>query len=164
MSDLPDDEGLPPTALRCESGPYVGTRSAPLTRFARHPGLDAVMLELSAGFGPQHWWPALELLRNELLGVFGVGPETADRILCFTAGRRTPVVDAYTLRILRRHDLFPADRPYEEVRGWLREVLVDSQLVYGEFHALCVLAGSRYCKPKPDCESCPATAPERFSR
>ena len=144
MSDLPGDEGLEPTTLRCESGPYVGTHSAPLTRSARHPGLDAVMLELYGGFG--------------------VGTETADGILCFAAGRRTPVVDAYTRRIIGRHDLFPADRPHEEFRGRLREVLVDSQLVYEGFHALCGRAGSLYCKPKPDCESCPATAPERFSR
>ena len=97
-------------------------------------------------------------LRGELLGVHGIGPETADCILCYAAGRRTPVVDAYTRRILARHDLVPADTPYEAVREWLRGALVDDPLVYEEFHALAVRAGT-YCKPTPDCESCPAPPP-----
>lgn len=98
-------------------------------------------------------------LRAELLGVWGVGPETADSILCYAAGRRTCVVDAYTRRMLSRHGFLDHDRPYDEIRGWLEERLVDAQYVYEEFHALCVRAGYAHCKPSPRCESCPATTP-----
>ena len=101
----------------------------------------------------------LEPLRTELLGVWGIGPETADDILCYAAGRRTPVVDASTRRILDRHGLLPADTPYEGVRSWLRAELVDSQLVYEEFHALCVRTGAAFCKVNPRCEACAATPP-----
>jgi endonuclease-3 related protein len=102
----------------------------------------------------------LEPLREELLGVWGVGPETADSILCYAAGRRTAVVDAYARRILSRHGLAPADAPYEALRAWLQERLARSQWVYEESHALFVRAGYDNCKPSPACEDCPATTPQ----
>lgn len=101
----------------------------------------------------------LEPLRDELLGVHGIGPETADSILCYAAGRRTAVVDAYTRRLLSRHGFLEAHAPYESIRGWLHEHLEDSQAVYEEFHALCVRVGYDHCKPTARCETCPATSP-----
>ena len=101
----------------------------------------------------------LERVRHELLGVWGVGPETADSILCYAAGRRTAVVDVYTRRILGRHGLVDPDAPYDELRRWLTQRLVASQAVYEEFHALCVRAGYDHCKPTARCECCPATSP-----
>ena len=101
-------------------------------------------------------------LRDELLLVHGVGPETADSILCYAAGRRTAIVDAYTRRILARHDLGPAEAPYEELREWLGERLVASQLAFEEFHALFVRAGNANCRPRADCARCPATSPPGF--
>jgi endonuclease-3 related protein len=101
----------------------------------------------------------LARIRAELLGVWGVGPETADSILCYAAGRRVAVVDAYTRRVLSRHGLLDGTLPYEEVRAWLEERLVDSQAVYEEFHALCVRVGYDHCKPTPRCAGCAATAP-----
>lgn len=98
-------------------------------------------------------------LRAELLAVWGVGPETADSILCYAAGRRVAVVDVYTRRLLGRHGLCEAEAPYEDVRAWLEERLVGSQAVYEEFHALCVRAGNAFCKPSPRCAQCVATAP-----
>lgn len=98
-------------------------------------------------------------LREELLSVHGVGPETADSILCYAAGRRTAVVDAYTRRVLSRHGLVAADLPYEAIRAWLEVRLLPSQWVYEEFHALFVRAGYQGCKPSPACEGCPATTP-----
>jgi endonuclease-3 related protein len=104
----------------------------------------------------------LEPLRDELLAVHGVGPETADSILCYAAARRTLVVDAYTRRLLARHGFLERDLPYEEIRAWLLERLVDSQPVREEFHALCVRAGYDHCKPTARCGTCPATAPRRL--
>ena len=101
----------------------------------------------------------LDPLREELLLVHGVGPETADSILCYGAGRRTAVIDAYTRRIFARHGLADAEAPYEELRSFAMERLVRSQAVYEEFHALCVRAGYEHCKPRPRCEDCPATTP-----
>ena len=100
--------------------------------------------------------------RDELLQVRGVGPETADSILCYGAGRRTAVIDAYTRRVFARHELADGEAPYETLRGFAMERLVGSQAVYEEFHALCVRAGYDHCKPRPRCENCPATTPPRL--
>ncbi len=101
----------------------------------------------------------LEPLRDELLGVWGVGPETADSILCYAAGRRTAVVDTYARRVLGRHGCVDLTEGSGALRAFLMERLVPSQAAYEEFHALCVRAGSAHCKPTPRCELCPATAP-----
>jgi endonuclease-3 related protein len=119
----------------------------------------------------------LEPLRTDLLAVFGVGPETADSVLCYGAGRLTPIVDAYARRILSRHGLGPGaatqgratfpggdamDAPYGELRAWLAEVLVPEQAIYEEFHALFVAAGKENCKPKSACDTCPASTPDKL--
>jgi len=101
----------------------------------------------------------LESLRAGLLTVHGVGPETADAILCHAAGRATPVVDAYARRVLERHGLIPAGLPYERIRSELILGLEPSQVVFEEFHALCVRVGYDHCKPQPRCLTCPAPTP-----
>ena len=55
-------------------------------------------------------------LREELLALNGVGPETADSILLYAGNHPVFVVDAYTRRILDRHGILPANAPYEEIR------------------------------------------------
>src|SRR5262249_19255831 len=61
----------------------------------------------------------LDPLRADLLAVSGLGPETADAILLYVAGRPVFVADAYVRRVLARHRLIDAGAGYEEVRGWL---------------------------------------------
>ncbi len=101
----------------------------------------------------------LARLRTELLEVWGVGPETADSILCYAGGRRVAVVDAYTRRVLARHGLLDGALAYETIRTWIEERLLASQAVHEEFHALCVRVGYQHCKPTPRCASCAATTP-----
>jgi endonuclease-3 related protein len=101
----------------------------------------------------------LSEVRRELLAVWGIGPETADSILCYAAGRRVAVIDAYARRVLGRHGLVDPELPYEELRAWLEERLVPSQAVHEETHALFVRAGYHHCKPTPRCDGCAATAP-----
>ncbi len=63
------------------------------------------------------------LLREELLALNGVGPETADAILLYSGNHPVFVVDAYTRRILARHEILPAETPYEDVRRLVEEAL-----------------------------------------
>jgi endonuclease III related protein len=58
-------------------------------------------------------------LRREVLSVPGLGPETADAILLYAAGRPVFVADAYTRRVLARHRLLPHGEDYERTRAWL---------------------------------------------
>src|SRR5947209_9184487 len=62
-------------------------------------------------------------LREELLGLNGVGPETADSILLYAGNHPVFVVDAYTRRILDRHGILPATAPYEEIRQLFQRAL-----------------------------------------
>ncbi len=55
-------------------------------------------------------------LREELLNLHGVGPETADSILLYAGNHPVFVVDAYTRRILARHEILPENAAYEEIR------------------------------------------------
>ncbi len=97
-----------------------------------------------------------ETLRRALLSVKGIGPETADSILLYAANRPVFVVDAYTYRILVRHDLIPEEYGYEEIQEFFMDYLEPDSELYNEFHALIVCAGKQFCKKAaPRCQGCP---------
>ncbi len=94
-------------------------------------------------------------LRQHLLELKGIGPETADSILLYAFHRPVFVVDAYTRRILSRHG-FSLPPDYEGLRQYLEQQLPGSVPVYQEFHALLVAVGKRFCRRQnPACEACP---------
>jgi len=62
-------------------------------------------------------------LREELLALNGIGPETADSILLYAGNHPVFVVDAYTRRILDRHGILPEKAAYEEIRQLFQESL-----------------------------------------
>ena len=95
-------------------------------------------------------------LRHELLGISGVGPETADSILLYALGKPTFVVDAYTRRVLRRHGLIDERAAYEDIKVLFESSLPRRVNSYNEYHALLVELGKRYCRPRPRCGECPA--------
>lgn len=97
----------------------------------------------------------LGALREELLEVNGIGPETADDILLYACGKTVFVVDAYTRRILSRHGMAPTDIAYEELRALFERNLEPDLHMFKEFHGLIVWTGKDFCRPKPRCEECP---------
>ena len=97
----------------------------------------------------------LAALREELLGVKGIGRETADSILLYAAGLPTFVVDAYTFRILRRHGLITEDADYDEMKSLFEDNLERDRALFNEYHALLVAVGKDHCKPRPVCKGCP---------
>jgi len=119
-------------------------------------------------------------LRQELLELNGVGPETADSILLYAGGHASFVVDTYTHRVLHRHGLLRGEASYEEIRALVEEALHDepppqaprslhaqrhkfrlvqtppAAHVYNEYHALFVQLGKRHClKAEAKCTGCP---------
>lgn len=95
-------------------------------------------------------------VREDLLGVSGIGPETADSILLYALEMPSFVVDAYTRRILSRHGLAPEDAHYDELRDLFMDALDPDPALFNEFHALLVRTGKLFCKPgKPLCGDCP---------
>jgi endonuclease-3 related protein len=94
-------------------------------------------------------------LRLKLLGVNGIGPETADSILLYALGRPVFVIDAYTRRVLSRHGIIGHDEPYDTYQGLFHSELAPDAELYNEYHALIVRVGKTNCRPKkPDCGSC----------
>lgn len=105
-------------------------------------------------------FPALErldtpALRELLLSVKGVGPETADDILVYAFERPVFVVDAYTRRIFERLGLVSGDPGYETLRrGAEAAAAGEDAAFFNELHALLVIHGNRLCRPRPLCEDC----------
>ena len=124
------------------------------------------------------------LLREQLLSLNGIGPETADSILLYAGQRSIFVVDAYTRRIAARHQILPLDSTYEDVRVLFERALSQAELmpastqkskgachspsrmsamsrsaqsqIYNEMHGLLVGVGKQYClKRAPQCGTCP---------
>lgn len=95
-----------------------------------------------------------QVLRNELLSVNGIGPETADSILLYGLNRKVFVVDAYTKRIYSRLGLIDYNSGYEEVRAFFEKGTSGGRAKYNEYHALIVTHGKDVCKNKPQCGSC----------
>lgn len=115
---------------------------------------------LDAGFGMDldglFARPAGEL-RDALLSVEGIGPETADAILLYAGGKPSLVVGAYARRILERHGLAPAGASYGELKRLLEPRLPADAALLNEHHALMVRVGKDWCrKGEPLCgNGCP---------
>jgi len=62
-------------------------------------------------------------LREELLAQKGIGPETADSILLYAGHHPIFVVDAYTRRVLERHDAIGSKARYDEIRSLVEQAL-----------------------------------------
>lgn len=96
------------------------------------------------------------VLREKLLGVFGIGPETADSILLYAGQHAVFVVDAYTKRILSRHGWAGEKTKYEDIRWMFERQFPGNARRFNEFHALIVKAGKNYCrKQEALCGQCP---------
>jgi len=95
-------------------------------------------------------------LREQLLAVHGIGPETADSILLYAGRHPVFVVDAYTRRMLERHGLANAKQTYQEIQELFQRNLPQDPALFNEYHALIVHNGKHFCgKRQPDCAQCP---------
>ena len=117
------------------------------------------------------------VVRERLLAIKGIGPETADSMLLYAGGHWSFVVDAYTRRIFQRHGWGVAgpkrgvgskfgsavaeDLSYDALKS-LCEAALDHQPAarrldyWQDYHAQLVRVGKHFCRPRePRCESCP---------
>ena len=135
------------------------------------PALKAFVAMLDAEFGG-----SLEALaatptvplRQRLLSLPGVGPETADAILLYGLNHPVPMADEYLRRIVERHRLLWPP-PARNKAGYASLVQLTGEafaadpaesraLLFNEFHALTVAVGKAHCRRQPNCIGCPLAA------
>lgn len=99
-------------------------------------------------------------LRVELLSIYGIGPETADDILVYAAGKPSFVIDFYTRRILSRMGLAPPDESkgkssdYHSYQALFHRSLPPDPVLFNEYHALLDEHAKRACAKTPLCQDC----------
>jgi endonuclease-3 related protein len=98
--------------------------------------------------------PAAEL-RSLLMATHGIGPETADSILLYAAGRPVFVIDAYTRRTFSRLGLAPEVNGYDGWQTLFGDSLPADAEMFNEYHALIVRHGKQVCRKRPLCHACP---------
>lgn len=96
-----------------------------------------------------------QTLREQLLGVHGIGPETADAILLYALEKPVMVVDTYTHRVFARHGWISYETDYHQLQDHLASELPEDVATYNELHALLVQVGKEFCRKTPRCEECP---------
>jgi A/G-specific adenine glycosylase len=93
---------------------------------------------------------------NDLIQLPGVGIYTANAVLCFSLGKRVPLVDTNVARVLQRVFGLPSRDPGGNVRLWIlaRKLLPQKNVM--EFNWGLIDLGSMVCRPKnPLCGYCP---------
>jgi endonuclease-3 related protein len=94
-------------------------------------------------------------LREELLGLGGVGPETADAILLEGLGLPAAVVDTHAYRVLTRHELAAEETGYDDLKELIERELPRDAGALREFRALTARVGREFCRPAARCDRCP---------
>ena len=93
-------------------------------------------------------------LRRELLGVKGIGEETADAILLYALDKPSFVIDAYTRRLISRLGIAPDSEAYSAYQKLFSDNLPQDTAMFAEYHALIVQHGKEACRKTPVCEGC----------
>lgn len=102
------------------------------------------------------------LSREKLLGLWGIGPETADSILLYAFRRPVFVVDTYTRRFLERLGKITSGAGYDQIQELFHHGLPADHETYNEMHALIVEHAKRHCRAKPVCGGCPVSRSCRY--
>lgn len=145
--------------LSCEP-----VKLAPLVRPARYHNQKAKKLQSFCRVIAEEFGGDLDVflsqemgvLRERLLDIYGIGPETADCVILYAAEKPIFVVDAYTRRIFSRLGYFPEKISYEEMQCFFMSNLPREVDLYNEYHAQIDALGHHTClKSKPRCDECP---------
>lgn len=104
-------------------------------------------------------------LREKLLALKGVGPETADSILVYAFDKPVFVVDAYTKRIFSRHNIIGENASYDDIQGLVYRNFPKDTKKLNQFHALLVELAKEFCrKNNALCDKCPLKGIEKDTR
>lgn len=150
---------LTPAAMHAASLPHLASLIRPSGYFRQKAkklkAFTEFLFERYAGSLPRMFRSPIPALRGQLLGIHGIGPETADSILLYAGKQPVFVVDAYARRILERHGLAKPDHSYEQLRSVFETSLPEQPQLLNEFHALIVHTAKQFCrKSEARCADC----------
>jgi endonuclease-3 related protein len=97
---------------------------------------------------------AIDPLRRQLLGIYGIGDETADSIMLYAGNKPVFVIDAYTRRFIKRAGLAPEVDSYSAYQSLFMDNLPADVPLFNEYHALLVRLGKEACRTRPLCRDC----------
>ncbi|MCK4863417.1 MAG: endonuclease [Dehalococcoidales bacterium] len=96
----------------------------------------------------------IDQLRQQLLGIYGIGEETADSIILYAGNKPIFVIDAYTRRIMSRAGLAPDSNSYSAYQALFMANLPADTRLFNEYHALLVRLAKEVCRARPLCRNC----------
>ncbi|MDO8687051.1 MAG: endonuclease [Dehalococcoidales bacterium] len=151
-------QALSPRAIRNLSLPEIATLIHPCGYYnakARKLKALASWLEEYAGDNLSKLSATSpDQLRQQLLSVYGIGPETADSIILYATNKPIFVIDAYTRRIIDRLGLAPQPKSYTTYQSLFMDNLETDAGLFNEYHALLVRLGKNACRRRPLCRQC----------
>ncbi|MBA4372938.1 MAG: endonuclease [Thermodesulfovibrio sp.] len=144
-----DALSAPDLALFIKSAGYFNIKAKRLKNF-----ISLLVNEYRGSMKRMKKVPLL-IMREKLLAVNGIGPETADSILLYALEKQTFVIDAYTKRVLSRHNILQHEAAYDTFQALFQANLEEDIQLYNEYHALIVRLAKEHCRPRPLCDGCP---------
>ena len=158
FANLRAAEAMTPAAMRALSRADLAELIRPSGYFnSKARKLKAVVDHLARYDDDTDRWRTREAkeLRAELLGVYGIGPETADDIVLYVAGLPSFVMDSYTVRMVDRIGVAPKRKRYEDYQALFEDNLPAEAPLFNEYHALLDAHAKDVClKSKPRCGEC----------
>lgn len=156
LAHLRAADAVSPEAIAALSHARLGELIRPSGYFnmkaTRLQALCHFVLEAGGVDGLAQW--ETTALRDRLLAINGIGPETADDIVLYAFHRPVFVIDAYTRRIFSRLGLCSGREPYEELRAGFERALGPDVRGYKEYHGLIVIHAKKACQKRPTCAQC----------
>ncbi len=145
---------------------YFNVKARRLRSFLR------VLVEEFGGDSKKLFVGEISRVRERLLAINGIGPETADSMLLYAGGHHSFVIDAYTKRIFQRHNWSRADGGRRKAKSRTSKTVDDyhelkllcesalnhkagtARLDYWQdYHAQLVMVGKHFCRTRtPRCE------------
>jgi len=158
IANLKATEALSPEALRRFTLPEI----AMLIRPCGYYNAKALKLKSLANWLGEYYQDDLDRLfandtdqlRQQLLSIHGIGPETADSIILYAANKPVFVIDAYTRRIVGRIGLAPDSNSYAAYQSFFMNNLPTDVGLFNEYHALLVCLAKNVCRSRPLCQQC----------
>jgi endonuclease-3 related protein len=158
MANLRAADALTPAVIRAMPDDDLAALIRPSGYFnTKTKKLKAIVDHLAAYDDDVERWRLRDVkeLRAELLGVYGIGPETADDIVLYVADLPSFVIDTYTQRIIDRMGIAPKRRRYEDYQALFEDNLPHEAPLFNEYHALLDAHAKYICRKRdPLCSAC----------